>query len=82
MSLNTHPKVTIACAFDITALYHFYKYLSSVKTFLESYRKHVLVPILYVSVKTTYFELTNCISLTVSKSLYFCLKNSNLFEKI
>ena len=43
MSLNTHPEVAISCAFDITGVYHFYKYLSSVKTFLESYKKHIVL---------------------------------------
>ena len=43
MSLNTHPKVTISCTFDITGVYHFYKYLSAVKTFSESYKKHIVL---------------------------------------
>ena len=34
MSLNTHPKVAISCAFDITGVYHFHKYLSAAKHFL------------------------------------------------
>ena len=43
MSLNTHPKVRISCAFYITGVYQFYKYLSAVKTFSESYKKHTVL---------------------------------------
>ena len=43
VSLNTHPKVAISRAFDITGVYHFYKYLSAVKTFSESYKKHIVL---------------------------------------